>query len=186
MSRTASEIASLFELDCYSKSKEELAVLKSMLDQEIKLHNKEIMKHTNEIRLINRMTKKIAREKLNCIETELQRREDIEHNVHILDDCRTELDGFSLLSELELTIISTKMCRQDYRSYGCPRWRDVVSICNTVITMKKKYPTWKLVNMFNIGNSDTTPPKTFYKYEYVDDDGCHFNVGGMNILKTEF
>jgi hypothetical protein len=166
MSRTASEIASLFELDCYSKSKEELAVLKSMLDQEIKLHNKEIMKHTNEIRLINRMTKKIAREKL--------------------DDCRTELDGFSLLSELELTIISTKMCRQDYRSYGCPRWRDVVSICNTVITMKKKYPTWKLVNMFNIGNSDTTPPKTFYKYEYVDDDGCHFNVGGMNILKTEF
>ena len=183
MSRTASEITSLFELDCYSNSKEELAVLKSMLDQEIKLHNKEIMKHTNELRLINR-TKKIAREKLICIETELQRRENIEHNVHIFDDCRTELDGFSLLSELELTIISTKMCRQDYRSYGCPRWRDVVSICKTVIDMKQKYPNWKLANMFIVGHSGTTPPITFYKYEYVDADDCHFDVGGMNILKT--
>ena len=181
MSRTTYDTSSLLELECYSKSNEELEALKTVFEQEMNTHKQERMKHAVELLKINR-AKKITKDKLKLVTSELKRREDNEDAMHVFDACREELDGFTLLSTTELTIISTNMCREDYRQHGCPRWIDVTSICKTVIHMKQKYPTWKLVNMFIVGKSGTTPPRTFYKYEYVDDDDCHFDVGGLTIV----
>lgn len=129
----------------------------------------------------------------NCVEikkhiknisVEVKRRQDIEEAKNISENIK-KMEGFELLSEDELSIISSKMDKTDYRKYGnYPRYLDLERICGEVINMKKKYPKWTLSELSRRGQYDTLPPTTFYKYEYKDEYGCHFNLGGIKILST--
>ena len=110
MSRTTYDTSSLLELECYSKTNEELEALKTVFEQEMNTHKQERMKHAVELLKINR-AKKISKDKLKQVTSELKRREDNDDAMHVFDACRGELGGFTLLSTTELTIISTNMCR---------------------------------------------------------------------------
>ena len=171
---------SLTELECYSKTVEELElILKNLNEQNDELRT-QLEKNNAERKQINSNTT-ANRVGLEIVLKELQRRDDIINSHHVFDDVR-HLDGFDLLSEHELIIISTKMDRQDYRQYKRPRWIDLEMICKSVIEMKKRYPTWQLLNLCKEGQYDTMPPGNFYKYEYKDEHDCYFNIGGIKVI----
>lgn len=82
----------------------------------------------------------------------------------------SSIEGFELLSEDELSVITTNMDRTDYRKYGVPiRFYDLERICREVINIKKKYPKWILTKLARAGQYDTLPPDKFYRYEYKDE-----------------
>ena len=170
---------SLTELECYSKTVEELVALEKTLTNNAIECNANLTKIKSEYLRYLDVHKFITRDQ-KIILNELQRRDDILNSVHVFDDVR-HLDGFDLLSEPELTIISTKMDREDYRQHGRPRWMDVEMICKSVIEMKKRYPTWQLQNLSKAGQYDTLPPGNFYKYEYKDEYDCYFDIGGIKV-----
>ena len=170
---------SLTELECYSKTVEELELIHTYLKEQHEELRSQLEKNNAERKQINSNTIAIN-VSLKIVLNELKRRDDILNSVHVFDDVR-HLDGFDLLSEPELTIISTKMDREDYRQYGRPRWMDVEMICKSVIEMKKRYPTWQLQNLSKAGQYDTLPPGNFYKYEYKDEYDCHFDIGGIKV-----
>lgn len=114
---------------------------------------------------------------------ETKRREDIEESKNIINENIKNIEGFTLLSEDELSIITKGMDRTDYRKHGqYPRFLDLERICKEVINMKQKYPKWKLTSLARGGQYDTLPPHTFYRYEYKDEYGYHFNLGGITVL----
>jgi hypothetical protein len=50
----------------------------------------------------------------------------------------SSIEGFELLSEDELSVITTNMDRTDYRKYGVPiRFYNLKRICREVINIKK-------------------------------------------------
>ena len=91
------------------------------------------------------------------------------------------IEDFELLSEDELSIITKNMDRTDYRKHGVSiRFYDFERICREVIAMKKKYPKWTLIDLSRgVGvQYDTLPPHIFYSYEYKDEEGLYFKLGG--------
>ena len=110
---------SLTELECYSKTVEELELIHANFKEQHDVLRTQLEKNNAERKQINSNTIAINAS-LKIVLNELQRRDDILNSVHVFDDVR-HLDGFDLLSEPELTIISTKMDREDYRQHGRPR-----------------------------------------------------------------
>ena len=163
------------------KSSEELASLTNQLNTQLNdLKNKRLE--------LNKMRREADKDfdektaKLKQIINEIKRREDLEEAKNIIGTDISSIEGFELLSEDELSVITTKMDRTDYRKYGkYPRYLDLERICKEVINIKKKYPKWTLTSLARGGQYDTLPPHTFYRYEYKDEHGCNFNLGGINV-----
>ena len=115
----------------------------------------------------------------NCVEikkhiknisVEVKRRQDIEEAKNIIGEDIRNIDGFELLSEDELSIITTKMDKTDYRKYGSyPRYLDLERICKEVIEMKKRYPNWILMDLEKSGQTNTIPPQSCYYYKFIDE-----------------
>ena len=163
------------------KSSEELASLTNQLNTQLNdLKNKRLE--------LNKMRREADKDfdektdKLKQIIKEIKRREDLEEAKNIIGTDISSIEGFELLSEDELSVITTKMDRTDYRKYGkYPRYLDLERICKEVIDKKKKYPKWKFTSLARRGQYDTLPPHTFYSYEYKDEYGSHFNIGGITL-----
>lgn len=163
-------------LDLSGKTSEELASIKKELDEQKTNINIERLQANKIVRLCDSKIKDIDKD-LAMILKEIKRRKDIEELKHIIGENIKNIEGFTLLSDDELSIITTKMDRTDYRNNGqYPRFLDLERICKKVIDMKKRYPKWSLIDLNRGGQYDTLPPHTFYKYEYTDEYGCHFNI----------
>lgn len=168
--------------DLYRKSTEELVSLKSQLNTQLCEFSIKKQNLDKERRIVTKKIEEIEKN-IKLIFKEIKRREDIEEAKNIIGEDIKKMEGFELLSEDELSIITTKMDKNDYRKYGnYPRYLDLERICKEVINMKKKYPKWTLSELSRGGQYDTLPPHTFYKYEYKDEYGCHFNFGGIQVL----
>ena len=170
--------------DLSGKTTEELLSLKTELNEKIQNISSERVKINKTLRLYDIEFNNIDKN-LKQILNEFKRREDIEESKSILNPEISEIEGFELLREDELSIITKKMDRTDYRKHGVPiRFYDFKRICIEVINMKKKYPKWTLTDLSRGGQHDTLPPQTFYRYEYKDEYGFHFNIGGIKILNS--
>lgn len=170
-------------LNLSGKTTEELVSIQKELHEKKLNIGSERVKINKTLRLCDIQLKDIDKN-LQTISNEIKRREDIEESNNIIIKNIKTIRGFvESLSEEELSIITTKMDKTDYRKYGeYPRYLDLERICNEVIDMKKKYPNWTLTNLANGGQYDTMPPQTFYKYEYKDEHGNYFNLGGITLI----
>ncbi len=129
---------------------------------------KTIVKLEHNITDIDKDIKKIANEFL--------RRQEIENLNGIIDADTKKIDGFELLSEDELSIITKNMDKTDYRSWENPkRFNDLDRICEEVIVAKRRYPKWKLTNLCIGMQEECYPPRTLYNYQYTDEFGSIFN-----------
>lgn len=170
--------------DLSGKTNEELVSIQNELNEKKQNIGQERIKVNKTLRLYDSQLKDIEKD-LKIIINEIKRRKDIEEMKNIIGTDISSIGGFELLSEDELSIISTKMDKTDYRKYGnYPRYLDLERICKEVINIKKKYPKWTLTSLARGGQYDTLPPHTFYRYEYKDEYGCHFNLGGIQILSS--
>lgn len=172
------------KLDLSVKTSEELELITKNLIETKDSIKSEIVKLTKTINNYNKDLHMIDKD-LKIIVKELTLRKDIKESKKIINEEIKTIEGFKLLSEDELSIITTKMDKTDYRKHGnYPRYLDLERICEEVINMKKKYPKWTLSYLSRAGQYDTLPPHTFYKYEYKDEYGDHFNLGGIKPLTT--
>lgn len=167
------------EPDLSGKSSQELDSIRTELNEKKKNIVQERIKVNKSLRLYDSQLKDIERD-LKIIDREVKRRQDIEEAKNIICSDIWSIVGFELLSEDELSIITTNMDRTDYRKHGVGiRFYDLDRICREVINIKQKYPKWTLTSLARGGQYDTLPPHTFYRYEYKDEDGCYFNLGGI-------
>ena len=124
--------------DLSGKTTEELLSLKTELNEKIQNISSERVKINKTLRLYDIEFNNIDKN-LKQILNEFKRREDIEESKSILNPEISEIEGFELLREDELSIITKKMDRTDYRKHGVPiRFYDFKRICIEVINMKKK------------------------------------------------
>jgi hypothetical protein len=167
--------------DLSGKTIEELASISKELTEEKTNVSSERNQATKTVRLCDSRLRDIDKD-LAIILKETKRREDIEESKNIIKKNITNIEGFTLLSEDELSIITKGMNKTDYRKHGYyPRFIDLERICKEVIAVKKRYPQWSLTNLANGGQYDSLPPTIFYKYEYKDEEGIHFNIGGISV-----
>jgi hypothetical protein len=168
--------------DLSGKTSEELDSIQKELNEKKTNINSERIKANKIVRLCDSQLKDIDYS-LKLISKELTRREEIEEAKSMLNPENLDIEGFELLSEDELSIITKNMDRTDYRKHGkYPRFHDFERICKEVINKKKKYPRWTLSKLERGGQYDTLPPQIFYRYEYKDEDGNHFNIGGIKLI----
>jgi len=119
---------------------------------------------------------------IRIVSNEIKRREELDDTKNIINEEIKNIEGFNLLGEDELLIITTKMDKTDYKKYGSyPRFIDLERICKEVIELKKRYPKWILINLSPGTQDDTMPPKTFYKYKYKDEYNQYFDIEGIKI-----
>ena len=168
--------------DLSGKSNEELDSIKTELSKqqsELKLEMKKLYNKRRDIDIdCDKITKKIY-----LVVEELKRRKDAEEAKALLTPEISAIEGFELLGEDELSIITKKMDRTDYRKHKiCPRFYDFERICKEVIQIKQRYPKWKLTGVSRGGQVDTLPPYTHYRYEYKDEYGSHFDIGGLKLI----
>lgn len=169
-------------LDLSGKTAEELDSIKKKLTEQKTNVISERRKAIQITHVCDRQLRNIDKD-LAIILKETKRREDFEEAKNIIGEDIKSIEGFELLSEDELSIITKNMDRTDYRKHGqYPRFLDLERICKEVIAMKKRYPKWSLTSLARGGQYDTLPPHTFYRYEYKDEYGSHFNLGGIQIL----
>jgi uncharacterized protein (UPF0216 family) len=108
--------------------------------------------------------------------------EDIIESENIFESVQN-LDGFNMLNNDELVVISKGMDKTDYRKYNQPRWMDLKSIVENVIKIKKLYAGWVLKNVSQAGQYDCMPPQNFYSYKYKTPEGNYFNCGGIERIE---
>lgn len=161
------------------KTDEELdSILTELNEQKVNTTSKR-RKSTEIVRSCDIQLKIIDKD-LAIILKETNRRQDIEEAKNIINEDIKNIEGFTLLREEEISIITSKMNRIDYRKYGIyPRYLDLDKICNDVINMKKCYPKWILTDLRKAFQYDTLPPQTFYQYRYKDEEGYNFDIGGI-------
>lgn len=170
-------------LDLSKFTFDELKALKNEQGTQLVDLSEEKNKLTKQLRIVTKNFQNIEKN-IKLILTEIKRREDIEEAKNIIGEDIRNIDGFELLSEDELSIITTKMDKTDYRKYGdYPRYLDLERICKEVIKMKKRYPKWKLLHLASGGQYDSMPPQTFYRYEYQDEYNNIFDIGGIKLVR---
>ena len=153
-------------LDLSGKTAEELESIKKELNEKKTTVSSERIQANKIVRLCDSQLRNIDKD-LAIILKETKRREDIEESKNIINEDIRNIEGFTLLSEDELSIITKGMDRTDYRKHGqYPRFLDLERICKEVINMKKRYPKWSLTDLDRGGQYDTLPPHIFYKYGY--------------------
>lgn len=134
------------------------------------------------IRLIDNQLK-IVNDNFKLVSKQIEFRQELEDSKNMIDENIANIENFDLLNEEELMIITSKMDKTDYRKQGdYPRWLDLESIIKYVIDMKKKYTKWTLTDLSKGGQYDTLPPKTFYTYEFKDENEQYFDIGGIKLL----
>lgn len=112
---------------------------------------------------------------INRLENQLQQNQEIKAK-----------ENFStkLLHTEEIRIIIANMDKTDYRIYekfhNYPRYIDYECICKEVISIKYKYPSWKLVHLEKGVNGlcnciHNTKTNIFYKYQYKDEYNNRFD-----------
>ena len=112
------------ESDLSGKSIEELDLIKKNLNEKKVNFNSKRLKALNFIRSYDSNLREIDK-KIKLITKELTFREQIEEAKSILNSEISAIENFKLLSETELSIITTKMDKTDYRKYGnYPRFND--------------------------------------------------------------
>jgi len=166
--------------DLSGKSNEELDTIKTELSKqqsELRLEIKNLYKKRNELEA---KFETISKD-FKLVVAEVERRKYAEEAKFILTPEISAIEGFELLGEDELSIIIKKMDRTDY-GYRYPRFRDFERICKETIKMKQRYPKWTLTNLSNGGQQDSIPPYTHYRYEYKDEYGIHFDIGGLKFI----
>lgn len=167
--------------DLTGKSNEELDTIKAELTKQKPELEKEIQKIYKRKRELEENYNKLNKD-IRLVVAEVERRKETEEAKAILTSEISSIEGFELLGEDELSIITKKMNRTDHGKYGFrPRLRDLERICKEVIGMKQRYPKWKLTNVSRGGQIDTLPPHTHYRYEYKDECGIHFDIGGLKF-----
>lgn len=165
--------------DLSGKSKEELDEIKSeLIKKQCKL-GLEINNIDKRKKELNTNYEQIIKD-IKQVDIEIKRRKDSEDAKLILTPEISAIEGFELLGEDELSIITKKMDRTDY-GYRYPMFNDLDRICKEVIQIKRRYPKWTLTDMSKGGQIDTLPPYIYYRYEYEDEHGSHFDIGGIKF-----
>lgn len=165
-----------FDPDLSGKTNEELTSLRTELDEKQTSIGNQVSELRKALRFLDKEIKEIDTNK-KIILKEIKRREDIEEAKNVINEDIRSIEGFEMLSEDELSIITKNMDRTDYRKYGnCPRFYDLERICKEVIQMKTRYPKWTLKDLSRGGQYDTLPPQIFYRYEYKDEFGNYFKI----------
>ena len=165
------------------KTNEELLNIQKNLNEKKQNITSERLTLSKTLRAIDKQLNDIDKN-IQSVLKEIKRREEIEETRIILTEEIKKMDGFELLSEDEFCIITTKMDKTDYRKYNnnLPRWLDLTRIISEVISIKKHYTNWTLSGLSRGGQYDTMPPQTFYKFEFKDQFGNYFNVGGITFI----
>ena len=161
------------------KSSEELNALYQELNYKNEQFNEE---RKNLSQTIYNIEKNIRNnhDEMRHVLREINRHKEIEESKNIIGEFERNIEGFGLLSEKEVAVITTKMDRTDYRAYGdYPRWIDLERIIKEVIEIKKYYAEWKLSKISKRSKSDTVPPETLYIYEFTDINGYLINIGSF-------
>lgn len=136
------------------------------------------------IRLINKQLN-IVNNNINMVSKQIDFCQASEDAKNIIDEYISNIENFDLLNEEELKIITSKMDKTDYRKLGdYPRWLDLENIIKYVIDIKQKYTKWTLTNLSKVGHFDRLPPKTFYNYEFKDENEMYFNIGGIKYSRV--
>jgi len=172
------------KVDLSEKNSEELVYLKTELNAQLSDLRVKKQNLQNEILIVTKKFEDIDKN-INLILKEIKRREYNEESKNIIGEDIKSIEDFELLSEDELSIITKNMDRTDYRKHGIQnRFYDLERICREVIAMKKKYHKWTLIDLSRgVGvQYDKLPPHIFYRYEYKDEDGCDFKLGGITII----
>lgn len=160
--------------DLSGRTDEELKALKNEQETQLVDLSEEKTTLTKNLRIVTKKIEDINKN-VKIILKEIKRREDIEEAKNEINGDIKKIEGFGMLSENELSIITKNMDRTDYRKFGdYPRFYDLERICKEVIKMKTRYPKWTLEDLGRGGQYDTLPPHTFYRYEYKDEFGNYF------------
>lgn len=169
-------------VDLSEKTDEELESIRTELsEQKVNVSSKRC-KSMGIVRSCDIQLKNIDKD-LAIILKETKRRQDIEEAKNTISEDIKNIEGFTLLTEEEISIIFSKMEKRDYRKYGrYPRYLDLEKICNEVINMKKRYPKWILTDLRKVFQYDTLPPQSEYQYGYKDEEGYNFDIGGLKSV----
>jgi hypothetical protein len=81
--------------------------------------------------------------------------------------------GYNELTENEQNLIVNGMDKTDYTAYEeeAPRWYDLEKLIKQVLDFKLKYPDWTLKSVQKSAQSNTIPPKNYYKLTYLTSHG---------------
>jgi hypothetical protein len=157
------------EIELSSKTFEQLLNLQKELKEKMQFLTRERIKAVKVVRDIEKDVRKTD-DILKNILNEIKRHETIYDSKIMISEYVKNIVNFDLLHGDEILLITNKMDRTDYRKYGdFPRWIDLEKICKEVITMKKRYPNWKLMDLEKSRQTNTLPPQSFYYYKFKDE-----------------
>jgi chromosome segregation ATPase len=166
----------MMSLGLSDKSLEELNILYKELNDKNEQFNEEKRTLTKTIYNVEKNIRN-NHDEMRHVLREINRHKEIDESKNIIGEFERNIEGFGLLSEKEVAVITTKMDRTDYRAYGdYPRWIDLERIIKEVIEVKNYYAEWKLTKISKRSKSDTVPPETLYIYEFTDVNGYLINI----------
>jgi hypothetical protein len=155
--------------DFTEKTFQELLILQKELKEKNRFLTTERIKAVKVVRDIEKDVRKIDTDLKNILK-EIQHRETVNETKNMISEYLKNIDNIDLLNGDEILLITNKMDKTDYRKYGdYPRWIDLEKICKEVIQMKKRCPSWKLVDLEKSIQSNTLPPQSSYYYKFKDE-----------------
>lgn len=167
------------QIDLSNKTFEQLLNLRKELKEKMQFLTTERIKAVKVVRDIEKDVSK-ADNMMKNILNEIKRHETIYDANYMIYEYIKTIENINLLNGDEILLITNKMDRTDYRKYGdYPRWIDLEKICKEVITTKKRYPEWILMDLEKSRQTTTLPPETFYYYKFKDE------FGGYLILEIK-
>jgi hypothetical protein len=157
------------QIDLSGKTFQYLLTLQKELKEKTRFLTTERIKAVKVVRDIEKDVRKIDND-LKIILKEILHRETINEAKNMISEYIKTIENFDLLHGDEVLLITNKMDKTDYRKYGdYPRWIDLEKICKEVIQLKKRYPTWKLMDLEKSRQTTTLPPESFYYYKFKDE-----------------
>lgn len=167
------------QIDLSNKTFEQLLNLRKELKEKMQFLTTERIKAVKVVRDIEKDVSK-ADNMMKNILNEIKRHETIYDANYMIYEYIKTIENINLLNGDEILLITNKIDRTDYRKYGdYPRWIDLEKICKEVITTKKRYPEWILMDLEKSRQTTTLPPETFYYYKFKDE------FGGYLILEIK-
>ena len=157
------------QIDFTEKTFQDLLTLQKELKEKNHFLTTERIKAVKVVRDIEKDVRKIDYE-LKFILKEILHRENINEAKNMISEYIKSIENFDLLNGDEIVLITNKMDKTDYRKYGdYPRWIDLEKICKEVITMKKRYPSWILMDLEKSRQTTKLPHETAYYYKFKDE-----------------
>ena len=93
-----------------------------------------------------------------------------------------EKEKLSFFNEAELVVISNGIDKTDYTKSNVPLFFDLKKTVDSIIEIKKKYPTWTLTSLEKKGQYDTLPPCNFYEFTFKTQENLYFYCGGIKLF----